>query len=117
MNLRKACDTAHQNRILKKHPCFGMQNMELEWLTRHLFHQRQKVKIDGFLSDTQRITCDVPQGYKLVLLLLLLFVNDLLSAIKSCQILYADDAVLFRTHQIPEVLEQELNTDANRVAN
>ena len=31
-------------------------------------------------------------------------------------ILYADDAVLYYAHQTPEVLEQELNADANRVA-
>ena len=31
-------------------------------------------------------------------------------------ILYADDAVLYYANQAPEVLEQELNADANRVA-
>ena len=31
-------------------------------------------------------------------------------------LLHADDAVLYYAHQTPEVLEQELNADANRVA-
>ena len=51
-------------------------------------------------------------------LLFLLLVNDLPSAAKSCQIIpYADNAVLYNSHQTPELLEQELNEDTNRVAN
>ena len=68
------------------------------------------------MSDAQSITCGVPQGSILVPLLFFLLINDLPYTVKSCQIiLYAKDAVLYYAHQTPEVLEQELNADANRV--
>ena len=50
-------------------------------------------------------------------MLFLLLIHDPPSTVKSCQIiLYADDAVLYYAKRTPEVLEQELNADANRVA-
>ena len=115
---KKALDTAKHTRILEKFHCFGIHNIELELLTECSFHQRQQVKIDGFLPETQSNSYGVPQGSILGPLLFLLLASDLPSAVKSCQILlYPDDAILFLVHETPEVLEQELNVDVNRVAN
>ena len=118
MDLRKAFDTANHTCIIKALPDFGLLNTELEWLIDYLFHRKQQVKIEVYVSDAQSITGGVPQGSILGPLLFLLLINNLPSTVKSCQIiLYADDAVLYYAHKTPEVLEQELNADANRVAN
>ena len=117
MDVRNAFGTANHTCIIKKSPDSGKRNSELKWLTDYLFHWKQQVKINGNLSDAKPVNCGVPQGSILGPLLFLLLINDLLFTIKSCQmILYADNAVLYCAYQTPEVLEQELNADANRVA-
>ena len=99
---------------LRKFVDFGILNTELEWSTYYPFHWKLQVKIEGYVSDAQSITCRVPQGSILVPLLLLSLINDLPSTIKLFQImLCAEDAVLYYAHQTPE---QELNAKANRVA-
>ena len=82
----------------------------------YLFHRKLQVKINEYLSDAKLVTCRVPQASILDPLVFLFLINDLPFTVKSCQmILYADDAVLYYAHQTTEVLEQELNADANRV--
>ena len=77
MDLRKAFDTANHTCIIKKLPDFGIRNTELEWLTDYLFHRKQQVKIEGYVSDAQSITCGVPRGSILGALLFLLLISDL----------------------------------------
>ena len=102
MDLRKSFDTAKHTCIIEKLPDFGICNTEVEWLTDYLFHQKQQVKINGYLSDAKPVTCRVPQGSILGPLLFLLLINDLPFTVKSCQmILYADDTVLYYAHQMP----------------
>ena len=55
----------------------------------------------------------MPQGLILGLLLFLLYVNDMLQAVNSELLLYADDTCLIYTAKDTKTIEEQLNNDLN----
>ena len=55
----------------------------------------QKVKTEGKIFKSAKVTSGIPQGSMLGPILFLIFINDLPDVIVSCMKLLADDAKMF----------------------
>ena len=74
---------------------YGIKNTEHKWFSRYLGNRRQCCRVNGITSTVENITCGVPQGSCLGPLLFLLYINDLLFALKCSKVtMYADDTGL-----------------------
>ena len=71
-----------------------------DWFKSYLSNRNQYVSINGYESSLPNINCGVPQGSILILLLFLLYINDLIQAIKFCKVHYFADDTNILCHSI-----------------
>ena len=117
IDLRKAFDTVDHACLLAKLPLYGIQGIELSWLSDYLFNRTQYVVINNVCSNTQHITHGVPQGSILGPLLFCLLINDLYLNLKSSRILlYADDAVVYFADKDVSIIQNTLNLEIDNIA-
>ena len=76
LDLRKAFDTVDHNIMLKKLASYGMPDDELQFFKSYLTHSTQYCSANGKMSSFANVTCGVPQGSILGLLLFIIYVND-----------------------------------------
>ena len=104
VDISKAFDSLNHKVLLGK----------LRWLRSDLADRRQRVLINGELSDCCAITQGVPQGSILGPLVFNIYVNSLQNAVKNARvILYADDTVLICTASTSVELQAILARDFN----
>ena len=77
----------------------------------YLHNRRQRVVLDGFLSDFLDIESGVPQGSVLGHLLFLIYINDLEYNLSSNVKFFADDTMLYSIVTDPATSARELNND------
>ena len=100
IDLKKAFDTINHDILIKKLPHFGMNIDIINWLSNYLTNRAQKCTVNGLSSRERPIRCGVPQGSILGPLLFLMFINDIDSSfVHSNVLLYADDTVIYATHE------------------
>ena len=61
-----------------------------------LSNRKQRVSVNGALSDTTDVTSGVPQGSVVGPILFLLYINDINENIQSRIRLFADDCIIYR---------------------
>ena len=111
VDLRKAYDTVDHSMLLSKLPLYGINHEELQWFENYLFDRKQFVQFDGVKSETQSMSCGVPQGSMLGPLLFIMLINDIDLQLNHCEIiLYADDAVIYCADKKCENIESQLKT-------
>ena len=110
--LKKAFDTVDHAILLSKLKAYDVQNTSYTWLKSYLHSRQQKCFVNGALSDSQHLTCGIPQGTILGPLLFILYINDLPKCLSNSQPrMYADDTHwTFASSDITH-LEQGLNMD------
>ena len=69
---------------------------KLETPKTFLSHRKQRVSVNGTLSDDTCVTSGVPQGSVLGPIIFLLFINDINNNIQSPIRLFADDSIIYR---------------------
>ena len=95
----KAFDTVNHTILLKKALKYGIQGKVYGWLENYLKDRFQCTIANEIISNTEPITCGVPQGSVCGPLLFLIYINDLSKALTSCKVsLYADDTVIYIAH-------------------
>ena len=116
IDMRKAFDTVDHDLLLGTlTKGYGVTGKELGWFKDYLTDRRQVVTVQSTLSDPCDLAFGVPKGLILEPLLFVLFISDLPTAISKCNILYADDAVIFAIHEEIKIVEETLNNKMNEV--
>ncbi|PIK49022.1 putative RNA-directed DNA polymerase from mobile element jockey-like [Apostichopus japonicus] len=93
----KAFDKVPHERLLAKVRSYGITGDLLQWIRQFLYRRKQRVCVEGSLSDWADITSGIPQGSVLGPILFLLYINDLPSSIAGCSVkIFADDTKLYK---------------------
>ena len=112
IDLQKAFDTVNHEILLKKLYHYGFRGKINDWFRSYLSERKQKVTINGFVSENKVINHGVPQGSVLGPILFLLYINDLHSCIKhSTTYHFADDTNLLNISSNYKTLTKEINKD------
>ena len=95
MDLSKAFDTVNHSILLSKLSSYGIQTPYINWFKLYLNKTKQRVFVNGFISDTKPVSSGVPQGSILGPLLFLIYINDFTQSSDFFSIrLFADDTSL-----------------------
>ena len=100
----KAFDKVPHQRLLLKLKAHGIRDSITDWIEQWLTDRRQRVVVDGEVSNWKSVLSGVPQGTVLGPILFLIYINDLDDSITSNVLKFADDTKLFR----------KVNTDGDK---
>ena len=114
-DISKAFDRVWHRGLLFKLRRMGISGPLLEWFQSYLENRFQRVAIEGCVSDYQKVKAGVPQGSILGPLLFLIYINDIVSDIKSNIRLFADDTSLYLIVEDPEIAADLMNSDLDKI--
>ena len=104
LDFQKAFDKVPHQRLLLKLKAHGIGDSITDWIEQWLIDRRQRVVVDGEVSNWKSVLSGVPQGSVLGPILFLIYINDLDDSITSNVLKFADDTKLFR----------KVNTDGDK---
>ena len=104
LDFQKAFDKVPHQRLLLKLKAHGIGDSITDWIEQWLTDRRQRVVVDGEVSNWKSVLSGVPQGSVLGPILFLIYINDLDESITSNVLKFADDTKLFR----------KVNTDGDK---
>ena len=96
LDFQKAFDKVPHQRLILKLKAHGIGNGVINWIEKWLTHRRQRVIVDGEISNWKSVLSGVPQGSVLGPILFLIYINDLEDDISSKVLKFADDTKVFR---------------------
>ena len=89
LDFAKAFDKVPHKRLLS----YGITGNTHNWITYFLSNRKQRVSVNGALSDITDVTSGVPQGSVLGPILFLLYINDINENVQSSIRFFADDSI------------------------
>ena len=104
LDFQKAFDKVPHQRLLLKFKAHGIGDSITDWIEQWLTDRRQRVVVDGEVSNWKSVLSGVPQGSVLGPILFLIYINDLDDSITNNVLKFADDTKLFR----------KVNTDGDK---
>ena len=108
-DISQAFDRVWHRGLLYKLEKYGFSGGLLLSLTSYLIHRRQKVFVNGVLSNEHNTNTGVPQGSVLGPLLFLIYINDIADGLVGMVRLYADDTSLSYSSSNSAEIEMILN--------
>ena len=96
LDFQKAFDKVPHQRLLLKLKSHGIGDGIIDWIEQWLTDRRQRVVVDGEVSNWKSALSWVPQGSVFGPLLFLIYINDLDDNITSNILKFADDKKVFR---------------------
>ena len=116
IDLSKVFDRVDHKILTKKLQLYGIKDCSLRWFESYLSNKKQFITYGDKQTNIENITCGVPQGSILGLLLFLIFVNNLHKVTKYLNpIMFADDTNLFCYHKNIKTLFQIVNSELKLV--
>lgn len=110
LDFTKAFDTINHATLFNKLEAYGVTGAPLTFLKNYLHNREWSVYVSGASSETKLINQGVPQGSILGPLLFIIYINDLVDAIKSTHcVLYADDTTIIAAEDSLTALTLHLN--------
>ena len=102
--------------FLQKLQSYGICNRNVNWFKDYLSHRSQRCYVNGALSNTEYLTCGIPQGTILGPLLFLIYINDLPNCLKfSDTQMYADDSSITMASESSYEIETKMNIDLDNI--
>ena len=83
LDLKKAFDIVDHSILLSTLKAYGVGSKLSNWFKSYLDNRTQKCLVNGSLSDSQPLTCGIPQGTILGPLLFIFYINDLPNCLNS----------------------------------
>ena len=114
LDFQKAFDKVPHQRLLLKLKAHGIGDSITDWIEQWLTDRRQRVVVDGEVSNWKSVLSGVPQGSVLGPILFLIYINDLDDNITSNVLKFADDTKLFRKVNT-DGDQQHLQNDLDRL--
>ena len=112
LDLAKAFDTVDNQRLILKLYSIGFSNHSVEWFKSYFENRCQVTAVGNAHSSSKPVPVGVPQARILGPLLFLIYVNDLPSCLRECDLtLYADDTVIYASAKDLATLQSRLNID------
>jgi len=106
------CDSDRRERGFPLHP----HELGTKWFRSYLDNRNQQCFVSGSLSNSQILTCGIPQGTILGPLLFILYINDLPNCLSnSVARMYADDTHLTFASNNIETINDVMNLDLSNV--
>ena len=96
LDFQRAFDKVPHQRLLLKLKAHGIDNDVINWIEKRLTHRKQRVIVDGEISNWKSLLSGVPQGSVLGPILFLIYTNDLEDDIYSKVLKCADETKVFR---------------------
>ena len=104
LDFQKAFDKVPHQRLLLKLKAHSIWDSMTDSIEQWLTDRRQRVVVDGVVSNWKSVLSGVPQGSVLGPILFLIYINDLDDSITNNVLKFADDTKLFR----------KINTDGGK---
>ena len=96
LDFQKAFDKVPHKRLLLKLKAHGIGNDVINWIEKWLTPRRQRIIVDGEISNWKSVLSGVPHVSVLGPNLFLIHINDLEDDISSNVLKFPDDTKLFR---------------------
>ena len=115
IDLQKAFDTINHEVLLQKLKAIRFSEQSAQWFRPYLFDRIFLVETENKLSDFEKISCGVSQGFILGPLLFSIYVNDIPQAVKSNLFLYVEDSCLMYQRKDIAITEKIFNEDFEKI--
>jgi hypothetical protein len=109
LDFAKAFDSVPHERLLRKVQALGIGGNVLQWIRDFLVGRRQRVSVNGTVSDWAAVRSGVPQGSVLGPVLFVAFINDLPDVVSSLCSMYADDTKVYGAAENVSKLQDDLD--------
>ena len=99
--------------LIHKLQDMGCSNALTKWFASYLSNRRQRVVLNGQVSEWTFVKAGVPQGSILGPLLFFIYINDIVNELRASVRLFADDTSLYIVVENPNTAALTLNNDLN----
>ena len=91
-SISRRLDSAPHERLIRKLAAYGVTGKILRWIETFLTDIKQRVYVEGSLSNWEDVLSGIPQGSVLGPTLFVVFINDMPDEITNLSKMFADDA-------------------------